>query len=126
MIYLIISGGYDLKEVYVSNTSGSSGHPFFFAKNKYAHAMTWAMIKDRFSYHGINLNSSQARFLAFPLKILTGLKKKLKIGWVTELVFQFFDLSDNICNSFLKKFKRKKFKYLYGYVNSLVIFAKFY
>ena len=53
----LISTCYDLKEVYVSNTSGSSGHPFFIAKNKIAHAITWAIIKDRFSYHGINLNS---------------------------------------------------------------------
>ena len=33
-----LSRGYTIENTYVANTSGSSGHPFFFAKNKESHA----------------------------------------------------------------------------------------
>ena len=38
----LLSEGYTRKNTYIANTSGSSGHPFFFAKNQEAHAMSWA------------------------------------------------------------------------------------
>ena len=45
----LLSLNYNKKNIYVSNTSGSSGHPFFFAKNKESHSRTWAYIKNRYS-----------------------------------------------------------------------------
>ena len=35
---LLLSKGYSTSNTYIANTSGSSGHPFFFAKDKYSHA----------------------------------------------------------------------------------------
>ena len=43
-----LSRGYTIENTYVANTSGSSGHPFFFAKNKESHAYTWAFKKLRY------------------------------------------------------------------------------
>src|SRR5690606_32630643 len=37
-----LSEGFSTKNVYVNKTSGSSGDPFIFAKDKFCHAMTWA------------------------------------------------------------------------------------
>jgi phenylacetate-CoA ligase len=39
-----LSEGYTVKNVYVNKTSGSSGDPFIFAKDKFSHALTWANI----------------------------------------------------------------------------------
>ena len=35
-----LSNGFSLKNVYVNKTSGSSGDPFIFAKDKFSHALT--------------------------------------------------------------------------------------
>ncbi len=62
-----LSKGYNTKNVYVNKTSGSSGDPFVFAKDKFCHALTWAEIQNRFGWYGIDFNSSmQARFYGIP------------------------------------------------------------
>lgn len=43
-----LSNGYTKGAVYVNKTSGSSGDPFIFAKDKWCHALTWAEIMNRF------------------------------------------------------------------------------
>ena len=63
-----LSDGYTTKNVYVNKTSGSSGDPFIFAKDKWCHALTWAEIMNRFGWFGIDFNTSkQARFYGIPL-----------------------------------------------------------
>src|ERR1035438_1478672 len=42
----LLTHGFSKNELYISNTSGSSGHPFFFAKNKECHSLTWGIIKE--------------------------------------------------------------------------------
>ncbi|MAX71759.1 MAG: AMP-binding protein, partial [Flavobacteriaceae bacterium] len=42
-----LSNGYTKDAVYVNKTSGSSGYPFIFAKDKWCHALTWAEIMNR-------------------------------------------------------------------------------
>ena len=37
-----LSKNYTIKNIFKGKTSGSSGNPFTYGKNKYAHAMTWA------------------------------------------------------------------------------------
>lgn len=49
-----LSIGFTTKNVYVNKTSGSSGDPFIFAKDKFCHALTWANIIDRFGWFGID------------------------------------------------------------------------
>ena len=63
-----LSEGYTVKNSYVNKTSGSSGQPFVFAKDKFCHALTWAEIINRFGWFGIDFNSTlQARFYGIPL-----------------------------------------------------------
>ena len=113
----LLSKGYTRKNTYIANTSGSSGHPFFFAKNKEAHAMTWALIKNRYSWHGLKLNSKQARFLGTPLETTSNMQEKIKNFIINRVLFPVFDLSDNILEIFLNKIKKTKFEYIYGYTN---------
>ncbi len=121
-----LSTGFSLKNIYVNKTSGSSGDPFIFAKDKFSHALTWANIIDRFSWHGIDFNSSfQARFYGIPLDFIGNTKERLKDFFTRRFRFPIFDLSDVVLERFLQHFKTKKIDYINGYTSSIVLFAKF-
>ena len=121
-----LSKNYLEHKVFVNKTSGSSGDPFIFAKDKYAHAITWASIIYRFGWFGINFNSSyQARFYGIPLDFFGHTKERLKDFLGNRYRFTIFDLSDKILEKVLQKFRNKKFDYINGYTSSIVLFAKF-
>lgn len=121
-----LSKGYTLKNVYVNKTSGSSGDPFVFAKDKFSHALTWTNIINRFGWFGIDFNSSlQARFYGIPLDFIGNTKERLKDFLKNSYRFPIFDLSDAVLETVLVKFQNKKFDYINGYTSSIVLFAKF-
>ena len=49
----LITSPYKPNEIYIGNTSGSSGHPFYFAKDKFTHALTWAYIRKMYHLYDI-------------------------------------------------------------------------
>jgi phenylacetate-CoA ligase len=121
-----LSKGYNLKNVYLNKTSGSSGTPFVFAKDKYSHALTWASNIMRFGWFGIDFNHSyQARFYGIPMDFVGYQKERFKDFLTHRFRFPVFDLSDEILEEFLRKFKTKKFDYLNGYTSSIVLFSKY-
>ncbi|WP_029271375.1 phenylacetate--CoA ligase family protein [Flavobacterium sp. KJJ] len=121
-----LSKGYSLKDVYLNKTSGSSGTPFIFAKDKYSHALTWASNIMRFGWFEINFNHSyQARFYGIPMDFIGYQKERFKDFLTHRFRFPVFDLSDEILEKFLHKFKSKKFDYINGYTSSIVLFAKY-
>lgn len=121
----LLSRPFTKGEVYISNTSGSSGTPFFYAKDKFSHAMTWALIESRYAEYGIALNDLQARFYGIPLTGFSGFKERMKDRIMNRVRFPVFDLSDTANEKFLEVFARKKFKYVYGYTNSIVLFCRY-
>lgn len=121
-----LSQGYTKKTVFKNKTSGSSGDPFVFAKDKYAHAITWASIIYRFGWYGIDFNTSyQARFYGIPLDFMSYTKERIKDFLGQRYRFTIFDLSDEVLEKVLQKFKQKRFDYINGYTSSIVLFAKF-
>ncbi|MDY0989965.1 phenylacetate--CoA ligase family protein [Flavobacterium sp. CFBP9031] len=121
-----LSKGYFKKSVYLNKTSGSSGTPFVFAKDKYSHALTWASNIMRFGWFGIDFNHSyQARFYGIPMDFIGYQKERFKDFLSHRYRFPVFDLSDEVLEKFLQKFKTKKFDYLNGYTSSIVLFAKY-
>ncbi|MCW8980245.1 MAG: phenylacetate--CoA ligase family protein [Altibacter sp.] len=121
-----LSHGFTPQNVYVNKTSGSSGHPFIFAKDRFSHALTWAIIMDRYKGHGIVYSQSlEARFYGIPLNRKGYRKERLKDWLSRRYRFPIFDLSDMKLEGFLESFRRKKFDYINGYTSSLVLFAKF-
>ncbi|MEZ4778124.1 MAG: phenylacetate--CoA ligase family protein [Flavobacteriaceae bacterium] len=121
-----LSKGFSKKDIYINKTSGSSGHPFIFAKDKLCHALTWAEIFDRFGWFGLNFHTSlQARFYGIPLDTFGYQKERLKDRLSSRYRFPVFDLSDKKLEQFLSVFKKKKFDYINGYTSSIVLFAKF-
>lgn len=121
-----LSKGFTTKNVYINKTSGSSGHPFIFAKDKFSHAMTWAQIFDRFSWYNLNFNHSlQARFYGIPLDRMGYAKERLKDGLSKRYRFPIFDLQEQKLAKILKVFGIKPFVYINGYTSSIVLFAKY-
>ena len=121
-----LSRGYSEKTVFVNKTSGSSGDPFVFAKDKEAHAITWASIIYRFGWYGVDFNSSyQARFYGIPLDFIGYRKERLKDFLSKRYRFPIFDLSDKVLDGVLEHFKTKKFDYINGYTSSIVLFGKY-
>ena len=121
-----LSKGFTTKNCYINKTSGSSGIPFIFAKDKYTHALTWASNMYRFGLHGIDFNRSlQARFYGIPLDFVGYKKERIKDFLGHRYRFPVFDLSDAVLEKMLKKFETTPFEYLNGYTSSIVLFAKF-
>lgn len=121
-----LSRGFNTKNIYINKTSGSSGDPFIFAKDKESHALTWAIIQNRFGWFDLDFNSSkQARFYGIPLDKKGYYKERFKDVLSKRFRFSVFDLSDDAFKSHLKKFKITAFDYINGYTSSIVQFAKY-
>ncbi len=123
--YNTISKTIGQKDLYTGYTSGSSGHPFRYAKDKFSHAMTWALIKNRYTYYDLSLDSKQARFYGIPFERTDYFIERTKDYLANRLRFPVFDLSDEVLSTFLSKFRGIKFDYIYGYTNSIVLFARY-
>jgi phenylacetate-CoA ligase len=121
-----LSEDFTPKNIYINKTSGSSGDPFIFAKDKFCHALTWAIIKNRFGWYGLDFNSSkQARFYGIPLDKKGYYKERFKDVLSKRFRFSVFDLSDSAFQNYLGIFKSRKFDYINGYTSSILQFAKF-
>ena len=121
-----LSKGYTEKNVYINKTSGSSGDPFVFAKDKNCHALIWANIMNRFNWYGIDFNHShQARFYGMPLDLISNLKLRFKDFLSHRYRFNIFDLSDKALMAVVEKFQNTKFDYINGYTGSIVMLAKY-
>jgi len=121
-----LSDGFNTKNVYVNKTSGSSGDPFIFAKDKICHALTWAVILNRFGWYKLNFSTTkQARFYGIPLDTKGYFKERIKDLLSNRFRFSVFDLSDNAFEKCLLKFKETPFEYINGYTSPIVQFAKF-
>jgi len=117
---------WDYKDIHFHSTSGSSGTPFVFAKNKFCHAMTWAHIDSKLVEHGINIGSSlQARFYGIPLSGFKYYKERFKDFLARRIRYSVFDLSEEKLEKIILDFKNKRFEYVNGYTNSLVIVSKY-
>ena len=121
-----LSEGFSTNNVYINKTSGSSGDPFIFAKDKFCHALTWAIIKDRFGWFNLDFNASkQARFYGIPLDKKGYYKERVKDALSNRFRFSVFDLSDAAFENLLNKFSSTSFDYINGYTSAIVQFAKF-
>ena len=118
-----LSKGYNLKNVYINKTSGSTGNPFYFAKDKFTHALTWAIIKNRFGWHGLN-SKKQARFYGIPNSFVQNTKERIKDFFANRYRFNVFDLSAKSLDNWIKHFKKNNYVYLNGYTTVILAFAK--
>tara|TARA_R110002049_G_scaffold2365_1_gene17243 strand:+ start:9936 stop:11297 length:1362 start_codon:yes stop_codon:yes gene_type:complete len=121
-----LSEGFTPKNIHKHKTSGSSGEPFVFAKDKFCHALTWSVFIDRYSWFNLDFqNSKQARFYGIPLDKKGYYKERLKDKLSNRHRFSVFDLSDSKFEKNIGKFKQTRFDYINGYTSSIVQFAKY-
>jgi len=121
-----LSKCFSTKNIHVHKTSGSSGQPFIFAKDKFAHALTWASINDLYKSNTLDLNTSyEARFYGIPNHGLAHYKERLKDLLSNRYRFSIFDTTAENFDQFIKRFKSKNFGHLNGYTSALVLFAKY-
>ena len=121
-----LSKNFKKSNIYVGKTSGSSGKPFIFAKDRFCHALSWAGFQDRYQWHGIDLNKSlQARFYGIPLDLYGNLQERFKDRISLRRRFNIFDLSDGKMEVFLQRFQKSNFDYINGYTSAILLFAKF-
>jgi phenylacetate-CoA ligase len=73
----------------------------------------------------LGLRSKEARFYGRSHKVMTKIQEKIKDHLMNRILFNVFDLSDDSCEKYLRLFLIKKIKYIYGYTNSLILFANF-
>ena len=121
-----LSEGFIPKNVYINKTSGSSGDPVVFAKDKFYHALIWSNIMRRFGWYGIDFNHSwQARFYGMPVDFVNNLKLRFKDYLSKRYRFSIFDLSDRGLEKIVAKFASKRFDYINGYTSCVVLLAKY-
>lgn len=114
------------RDIHFHSTSGSSGTPFVFAKNKLCHAMTWAHIDAKLLEHGIEIGHSlQARFYGISLGGFKYYKERFKDFLARRVRYSVFDLSEKQLENVILDFKNMPFEYVNGYTNSLVIVSKY-
>lgn len=119
-----LSGDFSLKNVYINKTSGSSGNPFYFAKDKFSHAFTWAIIENRFNWFDL-YGEKQARFYGEPKEFKARTKEKLKDYLSNRFKFDVFDLSETAFEKWLVKFSKGRFVYMNGYTTVIIAFANY-
>lgn len=121
---LLLSNGLKKEDLHFGSTSGSSGIPLKFARDKFSHSITWALILDRYSKVGISSSDLQARFFGIPLVKSAYYKERIKDFLMNRYRFVVFDISDSALDGFIQKFRTTPFRYLYGYTNSQLTFAR--
>jgi len=112
-------------KLFISQTSGSSGQPFVFAKDRLTHTLIWLNVAKHYLRSGVSLNDFQARFYGIPLNGSRFWKEKIKDLISHRKRFNVFNLDDDALQKWLNQFKRHSFRYLYGYTNSLLAFARY-
>jgi|SRR5690606_9898852 len=121
-----LSKGFSERKVFINRTSGSSGDPFVFAKDKFCHALTWASIIKRFGDHGINFNTSyQARFYGMPISGRGYFFIRFKDFLSNRYRLSILDFSDEGIEKIVKEFRKRKFTYINGYTSCIVQVAKY-
>jgi len=112
--------------IYFANTSGSSGHPLLFWKNRECHSFAWAKIQISYEILGITQLDKEARFLghikdSYKTKYLELLKDK----FLNRFRFDVFNISEDRLMDYYNTFKKESFNYIYGYTNVIINFSKF-
>lgn len=121
----LISADFRNVAVYSASTSGSSGVPFQYCKDKSSHGFAWALIGERYGWHGINFGHKQARFYGIPLERWSHIAETAKDMLMHRARFPVFDLTDQRLGQYLSRLRKGNFTYLYGYASALRAFAKF-
>lgn len=105
------------------STSGTTGTPFVFEKDRHASAYMDAMMFCAYSWHGIQPLSRQARIWGSSVDIKGKLMQKTKDLLLGRRRLSVFKMDEHNCRRFFKLLLRHKPFYFYCYPNAMYQFA---
>lgn len=113
------------QKLYSGLTSGTSGPPVAFARDRLHHALVWLDVERHYAQSEVSLNDRQARFYCVPAHGKWLYKEKVKDILANRHRFVVNGMTEKTLSQWLKVFRHRRFDYLYGYAQSLYTFAKY-
>ncbi len=110
--------------VSVRKTSGSTGIPLVFVKDRDSTAYMDALMYEVYGWHGIAIGDRQSRVWGIPLDFKNRTFTKLKDFLLNRKRLVSFDITEESCKEHFLTLKRFKPAFMYGLVNTIVEFAK--
>lgn len=104
-------------------TSGSTGTPLRFVKDRDASAYMDAVMHDCYSWHGIQVGDRQARVWGIPLDSYGSSYTRLKDLLLNRKRLVAFEIRLENSVEFYKKLRRFRPKFMYGLVNTMCEFG---
>lgn len=105
------------------STSGSTGMPFRFYKDRYATGYMDAVLYAAYGWHGIEIGDPQARFWGMPLATSDAALAQLKDLLKNRIRFSAFDLGSAAKEAYIKKIQAFRPTYFYGYPSLIAEFC---
>jgi phenylacetate-CoA ligase len=105
------------------STSGTSGVPFIFKKDRYATSYMDAMMYCVYDWHGIKSRDRQARLWGSATKFKDKIIQKTKDFILKRKRISAFSMSDIRCAHYYNVLKKFKPKFFYAYPNAIYRFA---
>jgi phenylacetate-CoA ligase len=105
-------------------TSGSTGIPLYFPKDRIASAYMDAVMYEVYGWYGIKMGDRQSRIWGMPLNMKARMRVRLKDLILNRKRLAAFDISPKQCLRFYRELERFKPKYVYGVVNTICEFAR--
>lgn len=114
-----------IKKYECRSTSGSTGSPLKFVKDRYATAYMDAVMYHSYSWHGITIGDNQIRFWGMPENQKGKRVARIKDFLMNRIRLSAFVLDKETCLSFINRIEQATPDYFYGYPSMIFLFAHF-
>jgi len=105
------------------STSGSTGIPLSFVKDRDSTAYMDALMYEVYGWHGIGIGDRQSRLWGVPFSPRGRLMTRLKDILLNRRRLSAFSISPQECSDYLQKLKRFRPKFMYGLPSTMCAFA---
>lgn len=106
-------------------TSGSTGQPFIFLRDRFSLAYMDAVMYQVYTWHNIQIGDPQARFWGVPFGAFKRSVARTKDFLMNRMRFSAFDLSEQYMYNYFKLIKKFRPSYIYGYPSLIYMFTQF-
>lgn len=107
------------------STSGSTGQPFTFIKDRTASTYMEATMYQAYGWHGIKVGDRQGRFWGTPLSPRLKMYQRVKDRLLNRRRLSAFAMDDPDCMRYWQVLQSFRPTYFYGYPSAMVQFARY-
>ncbi|MCL4492464.1 MAG: hypothetical protein M1510_11325 [Nitrospirae bacterium] len=108
----------------VRSTSGTTGAPFCFIKDRLATSAMEAAMYYAYSWHGLDIGDEQARIWGTSIHPKARLMQRIKDLALNRQRLSSFDMSEESCIEYYRVLRKFKPKYIYAYAHALYRFVQ--